>query len=108
MIKITPSLLIEPNHILWIQGDINYSTLRYLDGSTVTKCCTLKKFESALSDNYAFFRSHKGYLINLEFVERLSLDSKVAWISNEKLPISRRKRREFKEHVQDLSIPLKD
>lgn len=55
---------------------------------------TMKELEEIL-EKYGFFRSNKGYLVNLKYVDGLKDNCCV--IHGEKLPVSRARRKEFME-----------
>ena len=83
--------------IVYLQGDINYTNLIYLNGKKKTMSRTLKRFEE-LSPFKSWFRIHRAYLVNPKFVTTVCvLDSTVVLDGGLKLPISRRRLLGFKE-----------
>ena len=59
--------IIEDTAILYLEGDGNCTIIHFLDGSTFLDTRTLKLYESILNSN-SFFRIHKKYIINLNFL----------------------------------------
>ena len=55
---------------------------------------TMKELEEILK-NYGFFRSNKGYLVNMKYVD--GVKDMCCVIHGQQLPVSRRKRKEFME-----------
>jgi DNA-binding LytR/AlgR family response regulator len=55
---------------------------------------TMKDLEEEFS-SYQFFRGHKGYLINLEHVDRIN--ESYAIVNGQEIPLSRTKRKSFME-----------
>jgi DNA-binding LytR/AlgR family response regulator len=83
--------------IVYLQGDINYTNLIYLNGKKKTMPRTLKRFEES-SEFKSWFRIHRAYLVNPKFVTTVCLiDSTLELKSGLKLPISRRRLLNFKE-----------
>jgi two-component system, LytTR family, response regulator LytT len=60
---------LDPKQIMYLYRDERYTRIVLQDREFVTKA-PLKEFETRLKD-YSFFRIHKSYLVNLEFVARL-------------------------------------
>ncbi|WP_165999376.1 LytTR family DNA-binding domain-containing protein [Bacillus sp. Cs-700] len=61
---------LDPNDILFIFRDEKVSRIVVKNGEYEVKM-TLKELESRLS-SFSFFRIHKGYLVNLHYVTRLT------------------------------------
>lgn len=62
---------------------------------------TLKKYEEFLNQN--FYRCHSSYIINLAFVMKLDKNC-VIMKNNKEIPISRNRRKEFVQHLQDYYL----
>lgn len=83
------------NDILYCEGDVNYTRIHLCDGRMLMVSRTLKEVEVLLSSNY-FFRIHKSYLVNLNFIKSYSRSENGITLDNkEKLPVSTRKNDEF-------------
>ena len=59
---------VETKNIILLRADGPYSHLFFTDGTKKTTSKTLKDFEEILDDN--FFRPHRSYLINLNYVKK--------------------------------------
>jgi two-component system LytT family response regulator len=68
--------------ILYFQAEINYTTLFTLDGKSFTIAVTMKKIEEMLPDRI-FFRSHKKYIVNLNYINKLDRDRNKLIFENE-------------------------
>lgn len=82
--------IIDLNQIMYLKG-FDYLTSVYLtDNKKITISKTLKHFEELLGES--FFRIHKSYIVNLEFVDKiLSKESyTVELTEGTQLPVSRR------------------
>lgn len=60
---------LDPDNIVYLQGDINYTHIHLIQGSKITSSKTLKDFEQMLSPRQ-FFRIHKANIINLSYVSK--------------------------------------
>lgn len=59
---------VELSDILFFQGDGSYTKVFLKDGKMVTISKGLKNFETLLSDSPEFFRCHKSYLVNINYI----------------------------------------
>lgn len=84
------------NSIVYLEAQNNYTKINMLDGTSIIASKTLKSFDELLPTEL-FFRIHKSYLINMNFVKRFFKidDFLVELITGEKLPLSYRKKNEF-------------
>jgi two-component system LytT family response regulator len=84
------------NSIVYLEAQNNYTKINMLDGTTIIASKTLKSFDELLPSEL-FFRIHKSYLINMNFVKRFFKidDFLVELTTGEKLPISYRKKNDF-------------
>jgi two-component system LytT family response regulator len=84
------------NSIVYLEAQNNYTKINLLDGTTIIASKTLKSFDELLPCEL-FFRIHKSYLINMNFVKRFFKidDFLVELTTGEKLPLSYRKKNEF-------------
>ncbi len=64
----TSHKFIKPSEILLIKGSGAYSEIYLTDGSKLLTSRNLKHFEDTLIDIAYFFRSHKSYIVNLQYV----------------------------------------
>lgn len=65
--------VIQLEDIVAIQADGSYSQIMLNDGSLITVSKTVKYFESLLSNSKHFFRSHRAWLININYVSHILL-----------------------------------
>ncbi len=60
--------VVKISSILYCEADINYATIFTNDNNSFTIVSTLKNLEEILPSSI-FFRSHKSYLVNLNFIK---------------------------------------
>lgn len=84
------------SEIQYCEADLNYTKVITNKGESFMSTKNLKEFEELLN-THGFFRCHKSWLINLDFVKRYSrTDGNRVLMANEKwIDISFRKKEEF-------------
>jgi two-component system, LytTR family, response regulator len=87
---------LDPDNIVYLQGDINYTHIHLIQGNKITSSKTLKDFEQLLSSKQ-FFRIHKANIINLSYVSKyLKGDGgEVVMSEGSSLEVSRNKKAEL-------------
>lgn len=79
------------NSILYCEGDVNYTKVHFSDGKQLMLSRTLKEVEAILASPF-FFRIHKSFLVNLNYIKSYSrIDKNVMLDNKETLPVSTRK-----------------
>lgn len=88
---------IEVNDIMFIKGDGSYAHFYLKDGSQMMVSKLLKYYEDALSSYSQFFRCHRSFLINLNFVsDYIKTDGGYVMINKEhQLSVSQEKTSEL-------------
>jgi len=84
------------NQILYCESDSNYCKVKCIDGKEIHLAKTLKFIEE-LINNSIFFRIHKSYLVNLNYIKSFDKinDLSVKLTNGEDLPVSVRKKEPF-------------
>ncbi len=89
-------LIMKVGLISRIEGDRNYSIIHLSSGKKELVSKTLSDIEMML-DGKGFFRIHKSHLINKLYIRRTTNNDHIELVSGTQLPISRRRKTEFKE-----------
>lgn len=88
--------------IVFMEADNNYTTFVLDDGQRLLLSKTLKTFLPELHDPW-LVRLHKSFVINLRFLDYYDAeDGQVRLSDGQKLPVSRRKRKDFEARLRDL------
>ncbi len=89
-------VFLNTSEILYCEADMNYTKVVTTKNDSFLSTKNLKEFEEML-DTEAFFRCHKSWLINLNFIKQYSrIDgTRVEMANNQWIDISVRKRDEF-------------
>ena len=90
---------ISHEDILYIQADGSYSTVFTNDGKEIFTSKKLIDYQRQLTD--AFFRIHHSIIVNLKWISHLDKKNNLVILSNGfELPISRRKKSEFRKMIE--------
>lgn len=88
-------IFLEPEEIVFIESDGNYSTIHIIENKKIVVTKKLKEVNSLLP-NELFFRIHNSYVINLKKVKEFyKTDGYVVLENNHKIPVSRQKKAAF-------------
>ncbi len=84
------------NTIIFMEAQSNYTKFHLTTNFSITTSKTLKHFEEILPEDL-FFRIHKTYLVNMNFIKRYIKGDEqiIELITGQKLPVSIRKKDEF-------------
>jgi len=88
--------LIKLNSILYCKSDSNYCIVYCVDGKEYLISKTLKYVEELIIEDY-FIRTHKSYLVNLNYVVKYDKgdELKITLSNGEQVPVSVRKKEQF-------------
>lgn len=86
---------LNTNEIVCCEADMNYTNVYTQKGEKIVSTKNLKEFEETLNLS-KFFRCHKSWLINLDYIKKyLKGDSRVMMSNDMLIDISVRKKEEF-------------
>ncbi len=97
---------ISPEEIIFLSADANYTNIHFANGRKSTYARTLKSVEGQFTD-IGFFRTHKSYLVNLQFFKEVHWDKANPFmvLSNDfRVAIARRKRAELRRMLNSMAI----
>jgi DNA-binding LytR/AlgR family response regulator len=96
----------NPQEIILLQADINYTQVHLADGGKMTVATPLKILEKRFAACPAFFRTHKSFLINLNYIENYDATNAEVFVlmkNGFRIEVSRRKKVAFKKRVDSLT-----
>ena len=96
---------ISPEEIIFLSADVNYTRVHFSNGRKTTFARTLKSIEGQFAD-IGFFRTHKSYLVNLQFFKEVHWDKANPFmvLSNDyRVSIARRKRSELRRALNAMA-----
>jgi len=86
---------LNANEIMYCQADLNYTVIHTSKNERLVSSKNLKEFEELLSPS-VFFRCHKSYIINLNFIKKYNRADSMVLMANEScIDIAVRKKDEF-------------
>jgi DNA-binding LytR/AlgR family response regulator len=101
---------ISPHDVILMTADINYTQVYFLNGCKLTVATSLKILEKRFTDCCSeFFRTHKSYLINLNYVKQFDTTGDEIFVQMQndyRVVVSRRKKRAFTNKIS-ASVNLK-
>ncbi|NER15874.1 LytR/AlgR family response regulator transcription factor [Spongiivirga citrea] len=88
--------LFEPNELIYLKAEKNYTRIYLSDGTKILLSKTLKSVEADLPQDI-FFRSHNSYLINLNHIKKISKgnDAVIELTNGNTASLSRTKKEEL-------------
>lgn len=98
-------VFVNINNILYCEANSAYTSVYLQDGRKLVASKPLGYFEVVLS-HYKFFRIHHSFLINLNHIVEFQKHDGgyVVMENNKQLEVSRRKRTEFLDAIDDLVV----
>ncbi len=82
--------IVDPNEFMYLEGEGNYTSIIFLDGSKYVDTKTIGIYEDLLDHRY-FFRIHKSHIVNVSCVKEFLNDDGhyVIMKNNTRLSVSR-------------------
>lgn len=93
---------IQLKEVMYLRADNSYTEIFFEDGKSITASRTLKNFEQPLENEPEFFRCHKSYIVNLQFVsEWIKSEGGYLLLKNKvTIPVSPDKTQELMEKIR--------
>jgi two-component system LytT family response regulator len=101
------SLFVELKDIIYLKAEGSYVSIFFKDGTKILVSKNIKDYEDQLTNNEGFFRTHRSFLVNANFVHKISSDGTEAVLTNGILiSISRDRKQEFISFMRGKYQPL--
>jgi two-component system LytT family response regulator len=99
------SLFVELNDIVFLKAEGSYANIFFKDGNKVIVSKNLKDYEDQLTMEEGFFRTHRSFLINTNYITQVSSDGSEATMINQSIiNISRDRKQEFSNYLKQKHI----
>jgi two-component system LytT family response regulator len=106
-IHIGARMSIEPENILLLKADHNYTQLYLRSGRTLMVATTLKVLEQRFLSTNVFYRLDRSHMVNLTYVNTYEIGSgKVIMENLQEVCISRRRKTAFCNFLNQRYIPF--
>ena len=98
---------VEIADIIFLEADGAYTTFYLKDGQKHLVSKKLKFYEDILSSRSFFFRTHRSYFINVNFIKKYSRSENAILMDNgTSITISRDRKQEFETLLKDLRVSI--
>jgi two-component system LytT family response regulator len=99
------SLFVELNDIVFLKAEGSYANIFFKDGNKVIVSKNLKDYEDQLTLEEGFFRTHRSFLINTNYIIHMSSDGSEATMVNQSIiNISRDRKQEFANFLKQKHL----
>ena len=89
---------INPDEVVRLQADINYTCIFFSDGKKICVATTLKEIENRFQGYPKFFRINKSVIINIDCIKQIH-EEQIIFQNGETLKPSRRRKKAFFEII---------
>lgn len=101
-------LFVDTSDIVYLSADGAYTEVWLRNGSKILVSKKLKFFEDVLDQRPNFFRSHRSYIVNINFIKKYSKADNALTLDNGKtVIISRDKKQEFEEQLRSNNLTVR-
>jgi two-component system LytT family response regulator len=98
---------VEVADIVFLEADGAYTTFFLKDGQKIVVSKKLKFYEDILSNRSFFFRTHRSYFINVNFIKKYSRSENAILMDNgTSITISRDRKQEFETLLKELRVSI--
>jgi two-component system, LytTR family, response regulator len=99
------SLFVELNDIIFLKAEGSYANIFFKDGNKVIVSKNLKDYEDQLTLEEGFFRTHRSFLVNTNYIIQVSSDGSEATMVNQSIiNISRDRKQEFANFLKQKHL----
>ncbi len=100
-------LFVETNEIVYLEAEGAYTEVWLKNGSKITVSKKIKFFEDVLDNRQNFFRSHRSYIVNINFIKKYSKSDNALTLDNGKtIVISRDRKTEFEQQLKNNNLTV--
>lgn len=100
-------LFVTVNEIMLLEADGAYTHVWLKNGSSILVSKKLKFFEDTLEGRENFFRSHRSYMVNINFLKKYNKGENALLLENGKtIIISRERKQEFEQQLKDNKLTV--
>lgn len=98
---------VEIANIVLLEADGAYTTFYLKDGQKILVSKKLKFYEDILSNRSFFFRTHRSYFVNVNYIKKYSRSDNAILMDNEfSITISRDRKQEFESLLKELRVSI--
>jgi two-component system, LytTR family, response regulator len=97
----------KANQVIFLQAYRNYTQIYLANGCKMTVAICLKELEKRFAICQDFFRTHKSFLINLNYIKNCTMQRNEIFIEMKngyRVEVSRRKKMALRKRMNELPI----
>ncbi|MCX7743277.1 MAG: LytTR family DNA-binding domain-containing protein [Flavobacteriales bacterium] len=100
-------LFVDINEIVFFEADRAYTNVFLNNGSKITVSKPMRTFEDILDNRLFFYRPHRSYLINLNYIKKyVRGESLIMMDNNIIVSVSRERKQEFENLLKELRLAV--
>ncbi len=99
----TDNIIYNYSDIIYFKADNCYCELKYLSKKEFIPITLPLKLIEKHFDNSFFFRCHRSYVINLNFVTKFNLSKGLIYLIDAEIPLSITFKKEFKKKINFIT-----
>lgn len=100
-------LFVDVNEIIFFEADRAYTHVFLKNGSKITVSKAMRVFEDVLNNRPFFFRPHRSYLINLNYMKKYNKgESLIIMDNNVNVSVSRERKQDFEMLLKELKLSV--
>ncbi|MDX2172268.1 MAG: LytTR family DNA-binding domain-containing protein [Bacteroidota bacterium] len=100
-------LFVDTADIVYLEADGAYTEVWLRNGSKIVVSKKIKFFEDVLDKRPNFFRSHRSYLVNINFIKKYNKSDNALTLDNGKtIVISRDRKAEFEQQLKNNNLTI--
>lgn len=94
------------DNIIYLEADSAYTHVVLKDNSKMLICKKLKDFETLLSNNTNFFRTHRSFIINTDSIKQYikSDGGSIIMSNNIAIPVARERKDDFQQLFDNIKL----
>lgn len=100
-------IFVNTSEIIYLEADGAYTEVWLSNGTRIVVSKKLKFFEDVLESKPFFFRSHRSYMVNINYIQKYNRSENSLTLDNGKMVIiSRDRKTEFERQLKENNITI--
>lgn len=97
------NLFIDLNEITHLKAEGSYVNIFLKDGNKILVSRNIKDYETQLTGEEGFFRTHRSFLVNVRYIKSVATDyTEAELINNQTVAIARERKTEFGQFLKQV------
>lgn len=101
-------LFVETSEIAYMEADGAYTNIWLKENKKIVVSKKIKFFEEVLEHHPAFFRTHRSYIVNINYIQKyIKSENSILLENNQFIVIARDRKADFEQQLRDNQVTLK-